>query len=122
MLSVSHSWTFPATFLYDVGMELYLTDVPCGFVSLSVHGDGNCFYCSARVMATDDEENHSHIRTFVMKELQDNPEHYADLFIARAKTQLLTNKSLCLNSLLSDTLQRCFQHLFRRHSCQPANA
>ena len=40
----------------DVGMELYLTDAPHGFVPLSVPGDSNCFYRSASLVATGDEK------------------------------------------------------------------
>ena len=40
----------------NVRMELYPPDAPCSFVALSVHGHGNCLYCSASLVATGDEE------------------------------------------------------------------
>ena len=87
-------------------MKLYPDKAPHDFVPLSVYGDGNCLFRAVSLVATGDKQKHGQFRKHVMKELQDNAEYYADLFLVDAEDQRATGQSI--SQTLGDAPSRYF--------------
>ena len=80
---MAYSQLDPHFMVDDVAMELYPEDAPLGGMPLAVEGDGNCLFRAANLVAHGNEDDHKLLRTKVMKEMEENPDFYADQFIQR---------------------------------------
>ncbi len=92
-----------------VATQLLPKDAPDNSVPVKVLGDGNCLFRAASFLAYGKEDHHDQLRAAVMTEVDDNVEHYADLFLGHARQA--SGDGQCVG-LLSQTLSDGPSHTF----------